>query len=546
MPRAVIALAAFFLVGLFSTELSDPDFWWHLKTGEYLTAQHRLPVPDPFAWTTAGVKDAFAGESVLRQFNLTHEWLAQVWLYGIWSMGGFGAIVLWKALLLSGVCGLSGWVAARRTGQWMWGVAAALSTASLATVFASDRPALITFLFVALFIAIYERGGPWWMVPALAVVWANCHGGFFLGWVVCGAYGLEALVRRAPDAKKICLVGAAAAAASLLNPNGWRALQAVALSQQSVVTSSLIEWRKPYLWGPPYAFDVLLYAAAVVLLLAWRRVRIADWVLFVAFGVAALMAWRNMMLIAIAAPFLIAAYFPWKRPVPAVFAWPLLAAVGAGTFWGVTNGASFQLRAAEWRYPSGAAEFLAANRVQVPVFNTYEYGGYLIWRGQRVFIDGRSLSDGLFEDYRKILGSPPGDPMRSDTLRKYGIGAIVMNGFEYTSGVLYPLALAVGNPADTEWKLVYEDAQSMVFLREVPPGMPVLEKTRVTTHLMAECGLHIERDPEFSLCARTLADRFLQAGDRERARRMLGLYIEHPYGDDPQARRQYQQLLQTR
>ena len=31
------------------------------------------------------------------------------------------------------------------------------------------------------------------------------------------------------------------------------------------MTTNLIEWQPPSLWGPPYGFDILLYAAALVL-----------------------------------------------------------------------------------------------------------------------------------------------------------------------------------------------------------------------------------------------------------------------------------------
>jgi hypothetical protein len=56
----------------------------------------------------------------------------------------------------------------------------------------------------------------------------------------------------------------------------------------------------------------------------------------------------------------------------------------------------------------------------------------------------------------------------------------------------------------------------------------------------------VEHDPEFSLCARTLGDLFLRAGDRVRARRALALYLAHPYAGtgDPEARRAYTELLQ--
>ena len=126
------------------------------------------------------------------------------------------------------------------------------------------------------------------------------------------------------------------------------------------------------------------------------------------------------------------------------------------------------------------------------------------------------------------------------------MGSIVVNAFEYNSGVLYPLLLALYQPGESDWKLVYQDPQSLVFLHHVPPGVSVLDKGQIVPHLEAECDLHIERDPAFSLCARTLGDLFLRSGDRLRARRALALYLAHPYAgtDDPEARRAYTDLLQ--
>ena len=138
-----------------------------------------------------------------------------------------------------------------------------------------------------------------------------------------------------------------------------------------------------------------------------------------------------------------------------------------------------------------------------PLFNTYEYGGYLIWRGQRTFIDGRALSESLYQDYRRFSARPPAMRHGPHAIGRYGIGAIVMNGFEYVSGVLYPLAISLaGQP---EWQLVYKDAQAMVLLKQPPTGMPVLDKRRLYDHLDAECRLHVTRDPQFPLCARTWA-----------------------------------------
>ena len=103
-----LLLAALLLLGMFSPEIADSDFWWHLKTGQFLVEQHRLPVPDPFAFTTARAHDAYAGEPVTRYFNLTHEWLAQAVMYLVYRAGGFAGIVLWRAAMLAALCGIAG------------------------------------------------------------------------------------------------------------------------------------------------------------------------------------------------------------------------------------------------------------------------------------------------------------------------------------------------------------------------------------------------------------------------------------------------------
>ena len=72
----------------------DPDFWWHLRTGE-LIWHDGIPHNDPFSWTASG------------QAWTAHEWLSEALIYGVQSVGGyavnaglFGAFVL-VALLLA-------------------------------------------------------------------------------------------------------------------------------------------------------------------------------------------------------------------------------------------------------------------------------------------------------------------------------------------------------------------------------------------------------------------------------------------------------------
>jgi len=535
---ALFALTAICLLGIFSTEIADTDFWWHLKTGQYLIEHHSLPVPDPFASTTA------SGQDPVQRFNLTHEWLSQALLYLVYIAGGFPLVILVRGLFLTGVCALSGFLATRVSGNFYAGIAAVFLTAAVAFEFRADRPALVTFLGVAAFVAFLDLRIAIWLLPLLQLVWANCHGGFFLGWVVLLAYCAE---WRAPDRKRIWLVTASSVAVSALNPNFLGVLSTLARYRSSPMTASLLEWSRPSLWGPPYAFDILLYAAALILALSWKRVRLAHWILFAAFAAASMIAFRNILLVGFLAPFLIAAYLPLRLPSSNIYGWVAVMFVTAGVIVGVARGSCFQFHVADWTIPKAAADYIADNHLSGPLFNTYEQGGYLIWRGEHVFIDGRALSDSLYRDYRQILFNRDSvaDQVtgpRAELLDRYGVQIVVMNAMDFASGALYPLALALANPASQQWQLVYEDQQDLIFTRS--PGVQGYSDKlrRVLLHLDTECTMYIDHSPATPMCARTMADYWMRNGLKDRARRMLQLYLGHISRPDPQAEQLLQQL----
>jgi hypothetical protein len=533
---------------LFSTEIADTDFWWHLKTGQYIAQHHTLPVPDPFAYTTPTAA-AYPGEAQVRHFNLTHEWLSQLMMYAVYSLTGFPGIILMRAILLTAVCGVAGFLAARLSRKFYAGIAAACAAATVLTAFAADRPGVVSFLGVAVFICLLELRRGWWALPPLALLWANCHGGFPLGWLVLAAYCVESLLpfrgAQPSDRKRLWLMSALAIAVSGINPNGFGVISTILAYRRSPLTASLIEWQPPKLWGEPYGFDLLLYAAVLVLALSWRKVRPAHWLLFAAFAAASLAAFRNTPLIAFLAPVLIAAYFPFRIAIPAVLEWapPLLAA--AALIAGFAQGRFLQLRVAQWTLPAGAADYLLEHHIAGPIFNTYEQGGYLIWRlwpQDRVFIDGRSLSEAVYRDYRQILyndGSISDQVAgpRDDLLKHYGVQAVVMNTMDYVTGAMYPLGLALANPTGTDWQMVYDDPQAVVFLRHPPSGIPVLSNKlgRLLRHMDQECAAYISSAPDYPLCARTLARYWLSNQVKDEARRMLLLYLAHA-PDDQQAR----------
>src|SRR5437899_6120514 len=105
----LLTIAAILLLALFSGEIRDTDIWLHLKTGQQTLQTRALTVPDPFSYTSG------IGAARYAYFNLTHEWLAQIVMYLIYSATGFAGLVLARAMLLVVFCGLVGWMAYRRT-----------------------------------------------------------------------------------------------------------------------------------------------------------------------------------------------------------------------------------------------------------------------------------------------------------------------------------------------------------------------------------------------------------------------------------------------
>lgn len=520
--RAIpLVLAAVLLLGWFSTEFRDSDAWWHLKTGEYLWQQHKLPAPDPFAWTTDTGTPAYSGEEKVRYFNLTHEWLAQVMLYLAYAAGGFPGAILLRAVLLTLFCGLAGLIAYRRSGGFYRSIGAALLAGTVAASFTSDRPFLFGFVFLAATIAALEFRRGLWLLPPMFAVWANTHGGYFLGWAPLGVYCAEAWLRKDPreSQRRLWLVTAVAIAASGINPNGFRALWVTLAYQGSAMQGSLLEWQHTAFWEPSW-YSLTLFGSAVALAISYRKVRPADWMLFALFAAASLWAVRNIVLIGFLGPILLATYLPLRFRLPRAAGWAAAILLLAGIVAGAVQRHSFQLRAATWQYPAGPAEFLLQHGIKGKMFNTYAAGGFLMWKmwpHQQVFIDGRALNESLYPDYRKIVYQADGP-----ALAKYGIDIIVAEGFDM-AGELLPLTAILSDPSQQEWKLVYQDAQGVVFLRNPPAGLPVLHSPDALSSLEAQCGERLAREPGVRKCAASLASVFKVIGDPARAARWAAL-----------------------
>ena len=76
-PRRVLVIV--FLIALFSMsarEITDPDFWWHLKTGQYILETRSIPRYDVFSYGAERGGDELIeiGRGHSRRGNLAGEW----------------------------------------------------------------------------------------------------------------------------------------------------------------------------------------------------------------------------------------------------------------------------------------------------------------------------------------------------------------------------------------------------------------------------------------------------------------------------------------
>jgi len=499
----ILGLLALGLMAMYSGEISDPDTWIHLAVGKWMLAHHQLPIPDPFQWTTYLGKPLYPDEYFTRDFNLKHEWLGQIVFYLIWAAGGPVGMVLFRAACITAFCFVIGWVVWRRNGDFYAAVIAIAASAQLARMIATDRPFIVTYLLLTLELLILERRRALWLLVPMFVFWSNFHGGYFAGWILLGAYAGETILDRLrgkpqSDERQMllwCLLGFLAGA---VNPTIFGIIPAMFAYRQSFMQNSLREWHVPALNQLSW-YLVFLVGGLGVLIWQRGRARTADWLMFLAFAGFSLLAQRNVIFMAMVGPVIICSYLP---RINALFGGIALAVLGL--FVVMNCGNAFQLRVASWKYPDGAIAFLKQHNVSAPMFNLYEWGGYLMWAlwpQEKTFVDGRALNESVFRDYWDVAQNRPN---AQAVLDKYGVQVLLLEGFEYGTGNVYLLNAMLADPAQTKWKLVYQDKTAMVFMRTPPPGVEPLPPAQVFDSLEAQCNDHLQHEPDAPGCARTL------------------------------------------
>ena len=453
---AAIAFVLGFAAAAFAPQIfNDPDTWWHLATGDWILAHHAVPTSDIFTFTFAG-----------RSWN-AHEWLSEV----LMSLSFRGAS--WNGLhILFGLAfGATAAIVAGSLRQRMDAIPALLATVlGMACVTGSllARPHLLALPLLALWTLMLvrarseNRAPPLWSA-ALMMLWANLHGSFAFGLALTGALGFEAVMEstdRRTALRQWSPVLSAQIVAALLTPQG---LDGLLFPFRLLVMPGIFgegEWA-PSDFTHLTPFLLTLLSMIFVLALGKVRMRPIRALLILGFLFLALSHARHQMLFGVIAPLL---------AMPALGAsWPAKAAPGnAMTKRGAVAVLALLLlarlawpaaRGEDPVTPVAALAHVPSDLRRQPALNAYDYGGYLIFQGVKVFIDGRAdmYPADFLENYDRLAAG--GDTLAATLAGHH----IVWTIFQSKS----PTALALDHMPG--WHRLYGDANAVVHVRDQPP-----------------------------------------------------------------------------
>ena len=467
---------ALFAMGV--RETLDPDLWWHLRTGE-LVLQRGVPRSDSFSFT-------YAGEPWI-----AHEWLSDLLMWLVYEVAGFTGLSLVFALIIAAASWL---LYLRCEGRPYLAAFVVLLAAVVSAPTWGARPQMFNLLMAAAFIYVIEgwqtgRFTPRALIalPVLTILWANLHSGYLFGIVIIGVYyfgsWLQQNVSNNPlEAGRLhpyYLGGAGLISflAALLNPNGYHLwLYPFETLRSEAMQKFIVEWHAPdfnlSLFQP---FALMLGLTVVVWIFSKRPITWIEALFFFGGAFAGLTSARNIPLFAVANTTMLARHLlsalsetraypllsgtrpdPQISPLLKVMNWFVLAVALLGCFiWSfqrVTN----TTPSVEFLYPVAAVDFIEASPLaDERILNSYGWGGYLIWRGVPVFVDGRAdvYGDFLFTFQETNLASEEWE----GPLDTYDVGYILIEQGHVLTALL--------NESD-EWGLVYEDDVALIFVRE--------------------------------------------------------------------------------
>ena len=443
----------------------DPDMWWHLAAGRFSPTLKPLKV-DVFSHTVEG------------NSWLNHSWLAQHFLYGLYRLGGLQAIALATACLIT-LTFLT--LYPGRGNPYIKGFSLLLAALASSGVW-TPRPQLFSFLAFAFLLKRLENlkgKADFFLIPLVFVLWANLHAGYASGLLLLflsliGSL-IDSIVYRDADSSRraggLTLILLLSLLAVCFNPWGPELLSYPFTTLRIKTLQAYIqEWASPnfhLLANHPAIW--LTIALIFVLAFSGIPAKWSELLPLSAFFYLYLMAVRNVAFYSLVGAQILFRHgevalrrFGAFRPsgqrslINTILLSLALVAVVLRGYYVLGEQA---IRAQEEAYlPAKAVDFILKERFTGNLFNSYNWGGYLIWRlypSCRVFVDGRTdlYGDEVLEEYLRAARAEEG---WEEVLGKYKVQIVIV---ERELPIVRFLELR------EEWRKVYEDSKAVVFVK---------------------------------------------------------------------------------
>lgn len=449
---------------------TDPDWWWHLRTGQLIWQRGAVPTTDPYSYTNAG-----------RPW-VVHEWLFEVLSYlGYRALGYNGLSALMGLLVLATFTLHYLLMRALGAGRVLAGLLVGW-TGLLTFMLITMRPQLFGYLFLSvelwcLYLYRSGRRRAVWLLPPIMLLWVNLHGTWIVGlgtlalfvageWLNARTRGEWAQLRPALGALAL---GVAAIA---VNPQFLKIyfFPLTFIGAESATMKYIQEWQAPNF----HDFVGLVFGLTVLgtVVLGLRRPRV-DYTLLLwalAFTYLGFSALRNLPLYALVVLPIIVQQLPaaWRGKE-----WPYRENILTGLVnWiltlftiGVVVGVMLGNPLAQTHrtpnlktYPVAGLAYLRAHPDGGNLLNYDGWGGYLIqelYPTRPVFIDTRVDMYGrpFIEQYIAVTTLQPG---WRDVLQRYDIAQVLLPPNT-------PLVTVLRD--DPDWRVVVDDKDETLLER---------------------------------------------------------------------------------
>ncbi len=543
---AIVLLAALFALQRFS----DSDVFWHIRTGQWILEEGRIPRTDPFGEMTSG------------EPWLDVAWGAQAVAAGIVAWTGLTGLQLCAIGLVAGTLLALGGAFALTP--------AVLAAALLFTLTAWQRflvrPDLLSMPLTMAALVVVD-GLPkrprssMIALAALTAVWANAHGAFVLVPALVAAAAAGALIsgKRQVSFKTHGYALLLSGAAAMVNPYGHRVYTSLWPYLRSLLAATGIlaqtrglgvsEWTPTWrvMLTDPIFPEIPFLLLVGLLALSFLRLpsrgslrRAACMCLLLALALTAV---RNLLPFAAGALVIVSlnerdrlarrmaretgpAEPTLSRVALRLAAPALVTVITCSQIGAVITDRFYVDRDLPNRTgigpnlelsPEGAVQWLAAHRPPGRMFNNYNSGSYLLYRlypHVRTYIDGRLDITALAQEIDRAIR----DPSAFEALvQRDGIGTIVLIHPSPESIHLLPALTR-----DPRWTMIFRDANTTIHVRShrIPavPREPPLALAPPIDPAAQRLNAWLERYKKYRLPAWELTDAFVSGilGDTER------------------------------